>query len=905
MVTSYHSDSFVVLTHSETVKIYFFHPYTILFKELADVSMNMEQFTRQGQDVIYNAHQIVSDHQQNRMEPEHILFSLLETSVQPISRFLESQKTDIRSLQNHLRQHVSRLQRTAGVSKDVYLSKLSERVVLKAETEADSVRESKISPEHLFLGLLTIPRTEAYELLRLRGITREKALRFFSENKQTQPAKEPVSNVIENEKGAIEQYCQDLIASAQNNKFDPVIGRDDEVRRVIQVLSRRSKNNPVLIGEPGVGKTAIIEGLAQRIHMGDVPETLKNKSLLSLDLGSLIAGAKYRGEFEDRLKALLQEIEKSAGQTILFIDELHTLAGAGGSEGALDASNMLKPALARGELRCVGATTISEFKKHIEKDPALARRFQQVSVMEPDVESCIAMLRGLKEKYEVHHGVRIKDSAIISSVTLSKRYITNRFLPDKAIDLIDESASKLRIEIDSMPTEVDQIERKIMQMEIEKAALTREEDDDSSQKLNSLDTEINQLKKRNDILKEQWQQEREAIHIISSLKTEIEQTRQQELEAQRDSNLELAARLKYGKLDNLEKELKRLNDQMDISEKGRILKEDVDEEDIASVVSSWTGIPVQKMLQGEKGKLITMEKRLSERLVGQHEALVAVSSAIRRARTGIQDPGRPMGSFIFMGPTGVGKTEMVKALAGFLFDDEKSIIRLDMSEYMEKHSVSRLVGAPPGYTGYDEGGILTEAVRRRPYSVILFDEVEKGHPEIFNILLQILDEGTLTDSRGVQIDFKNTIVILTTNLGSELIIRLNKNKESVTSEVCRKILMAQFRPELLNRLDEIIAFNSLDIQSIRKIVELQITKLQERLSEKNIKLVISNDAMDMLTKDGYDPDFGARPLKRVIQKEVQDILAYKLLDNTVSEGDTIEVRVSDNRLTLHRVRSNA
>lgn len=866
------------------------------------MSMNMEQFTRQGQDVIYNAHQIVSDHQQNRMEPEHILLSLLDPSTPLISKFLENQKIDIRNLQNNLRQHISRLQRTAAVNRDVFLSKISERVVLKAENEAEAVRESKISPIHLFLGLLTIPRTEAYESLRIRGITREKALRFFSENKQTTPPKEESSNVIQEEKSAAEMYCQDLIKSAENNKFDPVIGRDNEVRRVIQVLSRRTKNNPVLIGEPGVGKTAIVEGLAQRIHMGDVPETLKNKRLLSLDLGSLIAGAKYRGEFEDRLKALLQEIEAAAGQTILFIDELHTLAGAGGSEGALDASNMLKPALARGELRCVGATTISEFKKHIEKDPALARRFQQVTVLEPDVESCIAMMRGLKEKYEVHHGVRIKDSAIISSVTLSKRYITNRFLPDKAIDLIDESASKLRIEIDSMPTEVDQIERKIMQMEIEKAALLREEDDASNQKLTQLENEINQLKKRNLILKEQWQQEREAIQIISSLKTEIEQTRQQELSAQRDGNLELAARLKYGKLDDLEKELKLLNDQMDISEKGRILKEDVDEEDIAGVVSSWTGIPMQKMLQGERGKLISMEQKLSERLIGQQEALVAVSSAIRRARTGIQDPGRPMGSFMFMGPTGVGKTEMVKALAEFLFDDEKSIIRLDMSEYMEKHTVSRLVGAPPGYTGYDEGGILTEAVRRRPYSVILFDEVEKGHPEIFNILLQILDEGTLTDSRGVQVDFKNTIVILTTNLGSELIIKLNRNKELATPELCRKILMAQFRPELLNRLDEIIAFNSLDIQSIRNIVELQIKKLQKRLEDKAIQLMISTEAMEWLTQQGYDPEFGARPLKRVIQKEVQDIMAYKLLDNTITEGDTVEVRVTDQRLTLHRLR---
>ncbi|MGK0290132.1 MAG: ATP-dependent Clp protease ATP-binding subunit ClpB [bacterium] len=866
--------------------------------------MNMERFSRLGQDAIYSAHQIVSDHKQDKLEPEHLLLALLEQREGLVYDSFIRLNIDTRSLQSNLYQFLADLGKNYTQTQDVYLSRSSEKIIASAEHEAESARDELINPEHLLFGVLSYPKLEGSIQLKKANVNREILFPVFSELSEKNQIKEKQTQKEEG-KSALESYCVDLIALAHKNYFDPVIGRDEEIRGVIQILSRRSKNNPVLIGEPGVGKTAIIEGLAQRIHMGDIPETLKNKQLLSLDLGALIAGTKYRGEFEDRLKALLQEIDDSNGGVILFIDELHTLVGAGASEGSLDASNMLKPALARGGLRCVGATTLTEFKKYIEKDAALVRRFNKVHVHEPETGACIAILRGLKEKYEVHHGVRIKDSAIIAAVELSSRYITDRFLPDKAIDLVDEAASKLRIEIDSKPTEVDQIDRKIMQLEIEKTALTKENDQESIGRLRNLDREVKLLQTKSEELKLQWQKERESIQTIRELKEEIEKTKLNEIEAQREGNLELAARLKYGTLDNLEKELYRLNQQMDVSEKGRILKEEVDEEDIGAVISRWTGIPLQKLLQSERDKLVQMEKGLSERIVGQSEAIVAVSNAIRRAMTGIQDPGRPLGSFIFMGPTGVGKTELTKALAEFLFDDEKSIVRFDMSEYMEKQSVSRLVGAPPGYVGYEEGGLLTEAVHRKPYSVVLFDEIEKAHPEIFNILLQILDDGILTDSKGTKVDFKNCTIILTTNLGSEAVLKLQTNREKVSPSITRKILMSHFRPELLNRLDEIIVFHKLELKHLKQIVTIQMNMLIQRLYNKGITLRVTEDALEHLAQNGFDPEFGARPLKRVIQKELQDILALKILDQTIGEGDLVEARASTNGLSLHKIKKKS
>ena len=860
--------------------------------------MEMKKFTKLGQEVIYSAHKIVSEHQQDRMEPEHLLLSILEQNSGPILKIFKQLRLDRKHLHTYLYQKISRINKKIDEEAEVYLSKTCEGIVTKAEESLILTQSKKIGPVNLLIGIIRGSSSDAYYQLRSKGISEERVVDFYLKLDPKDKKSEELD-----EKSMIVKYCQNLVKDAQSNKFDPVIGRDEEVRRVIEVLSRRTKNNPVLIGEPGVGKTAIIEGLAYRIHLGDVPETLKNKHLLSLDLGSLIAGAKYRGDFEDRLKALLNEIEGASEDYILFIDELHTLVGAGASEGALDASNMFKPALTRGELRCVGATTINEYKLYIEQDPALARRFQQVFVQEPNIETCIAMLRGLKEKYEVHHGVRIKDAAIISAVKLSKRYIMDRFLPDKAIDLVDEAASKLRIEIDSLPTEVDQLNRKVMQLEIEKTAIGKDEDKDSIKKTDSLIREISILKEESNVLKQQWKEERQSIQRYREIKEEVESTKQQEMEAQRAGNLELAARLKYGTLDNLERELQVIQEQMDQSQTRRILKEEVDVEDISGVISRWTGIPVKKMMQEEKNKLIRMEEILNNRIIGQGEALNVVSSSIRRARTGIQDPDRPLGSFLFLGPTGVGKTEMVKSLADFLFDDEKAIVRLDMSEYMEKHAVSRLIGASPGYVGFEDGGILTEAVRRMPYSVVLFDEMEKAHPEIFHLLLQILDEGNLTDSRGTRIDFKNTIIILTTNLGSEFIFKLQKEGRRLSSEHLRRILLEHFRPELLNRLDEIITFNPLSLDNIRKIVKIQINKLQMRLKEQEIDLVIHEDAEMHLAECGYDPEFGARPLKRTIQKELQDILAYKILDGTVNKGDRIESRVDQNKIKLHRIRS--
>jgi len=860
----------------------------------------MERFTRPGEEVIYLAHQIVSDAHQQKMEAEHLALSLLRCEEGLITRIWPLLKVDVSVLEAELKRHLSKLEASKGAVKDVYLSFSCEQCIQKAEYESDKMRDDFIGPEHLALGILANTGTEASNILRGQGIDQKG---FVKAIEQLRGGQRITSRGNDEELEFVNQYCVDFVTLARENKFDPVIGRDEEVRRVIQVLSRRSKNNPVLIGEPGVGKTAIIEGLAQRIHQGDVPESMKGASLMSLDLAAMIAGAKYRGEFEDRLKKLLKEIETAGKNIILFIDELHTVVGAGASEGALDASNMLKPALARGVLRCVGATTISEFKKHIEKDPALERRFQQVLVKEPTVEACITILRGLKGKYEVHHGVRIKDSAIIASARLAARYIPDRYLPDKAIDLIDEAASKVRIEIDSVPTVIDQAERKALGLEIERAALVKEEDQDSKQRVSELDREIHRFRLQAEELRTKWQEERQAIGKIRALKVELERTAQEEIEAQRSGNLERAATLKYGVIDGLQRELAQANQFLNNPKMGRLLKEEIDEEDIAQIVAKWTGIPVSRMMMDEQIKLLHLEQVLAKTVIGQEPAIHSVSNAIRRARTGIQDPDRPLGSFIFMGPTGVGKTELAKRLAAFLFDDERAMIRLDMSEYMEKHSVSRLVGAPPGYSGYDEGGFLTEAVHRKPYSVVLFDEVEKGHPEVFNVLLQILDEGTLTDSRGIRVDFKNTIIILTTNLGSEEVLANYLADKPVSSQMARRILLSQFRPELLNRLDEVIVFEPLDIEEAELLVQLQVQKLEERLdTQRNICLKVSPEAARRLAELGFDREFGARPLKRLIQRELEDRLAYKILNGTITQGDQIEVRFNGERLTFHRLR---
>jgi len=688
---------------------------------------------------------------------------------------------------------------------------------------------------------------------------------------------------------ALSKYAKDLTDLARQGKLDPVIGRDDEIRRTIQVLSRRTKNNPVLIGEPGVGKTAIVEGLAQRIVSGDVPETLRNKRLVGLDLGSMLAGAKYRGEFEDRLKAVLKEIENAQGQIVLFIDELHTLVGAGAAEGAIDASNMLKPALARGELRCVGATTLAEYKKYIEKDAALERRFQQVYVGEPSVEDTIAILRGLKERYEVHHGVRIKDSAIVAASTLSNRYITDRFLPDKAIDLIDEAASRLRIEIDSLPQEIDVLEREILQLEIERQALNREEDEKSKARLHDIEQRIADLKEKSSGMKAKWQSEKEEIERMREAKNELEQLRLQLDQARNAGDLSRAAEIQYGKIPELEQKLAEEHKKLEeLQRDGVMLKEEVDEEDVAQVVAKWTGVPVTRMLEGEMQKLVSMEERLSRRVIGQDEALTAVANAVRRARAGLQDPNRPVGSFIFLGPTGVGKTETARALAEFLFDDERAMVRLDMSEYMEKHAVARMIGAPPGYVGYEEGGQLTEAVRRRPYAVILFDEIEKAHPDVFNILLQILDDGRLTDSKGRTVDFKNTVLIMTSNLGSRDIQDIGDDDKQVREAVLQ-VLRDHFKPEFLNRIDDIVIFHQLSRDQIVKIIDVQLERLRVMLGERNITLALDDSARQLLAREGYDPNYGARPLKRAIQTLIQNPMAVKLLRGEIAAGQSIRV----------------
>jgi ATP-dependent Clp protease ATP-binding subunit ClpB len=845
--------------------------------------MRLDKFTIKVQEALQVAQRRAEALKSAQLEPEHLLEALAWQEDGIVAPLLKKLGVSIDTMRSELDRHFSSQPKVEGTQPS--LSAKLEAVFRQAEKEADQFKDEYISTEHLLLALAASDGF-AGKLLRKQGADRSDILKVLASIRGSQRVTDPNA---EEKYQALKRYARDLTDLARRGKLDPVIGRDDEIRRVIQVLSRRTKNNPVLIGEPGVGKTAIVEGLAQRIVAGDVPETLKKKQMVALDLGGMLAGAKYRGEFEDRLKAVLREIEESAGAVVLFIDELHTLVGAGAAEGAIDASNMLKPALARGELRCIGATTLNEYKKHIEKDAALERRFQPIYVGEPSVEDTIAILRGLKEKYEIHHGVRITDSALVAAAVLSHRYIADRFLPDKAVDLVDEAASRLRIEIDSMPVEIDEVERRVTQLEIERQALSKEKDKASIDRLDALNSELADLREKSAQMKLHWQQEREIISSIQTAKEKIENVKAEEQKAERIGDLGKAAELRYGTLVHLEKELAGQNAKLtQLQANKKFLKEEVDEEDIAEVVAKWTGIPVSKMLEGEIQKLVHMESRLRERVLGQDAALEAVSNAIRRARAGLQDAKRPTGSFIFLGPTGVGKTELARALAEFLFDDEHAMVRIDMSEYMEKHSVARLIGAPPGYVGYEEGGYLTEAVRRRPYAVILFDEIEKAHPDVFNILLQILDDGRLTDGKGRTVDFKNTVIIMTSNIGSQAISESSADVEKAVPQLM-EALRSTFRPEFLNRIDDVIVFHRLTRDLIKGIVELQLKQLGKILAQKELTLDVSPAAIEELAREGFDPVYGARPLKRLIQKKIQDRLALLLLNGEVRPGDAIHL----------------
>ena len=861
--------------------------------------MRFDRFTIKSQELVQNAQALASRHGNPQIEPEHLLAVMLSDRGGIAVSMLRKLGAAPEGLAAEAMRWLERLPKVSGAGMgEATISPRTKGVLEAAFTEASQMKDEYVSIEHVLLAVVDEQTGEAGKILSRAGVTRDAVYKALQEIRGTQRITDPNP---EEKYQALQKFSRDLTDLARLGKLDPVIGRDEEVRRVVQVLSRRTKNNPVLIGEPGVGKTAIVEGLAQRIVAGDVSETLKNRRLVALDMGALVAGAKFRGEFEDRLKAVLREVENAEGQIILFIDELHTVVGAGAAEGAMDASNMLKPALARGTLRCVGATTLNEYRKYIEKDAALERRFQPVLVREPTVEDTISILRGLKEKYEVHHGVRIKDSAIVAAATLSQRYIADRFLPDKAIDLIDECASKLRIEIDSMPVEIDEVQRRITQAEIERQALKKESDPASRERLSKLEEELSGMNAELSRMKQHWNREKELIQVIRTIKGEQEQLNNEAQLAEREGNLAKVAEIRYGRMIELRKRLEEANQKLETLQKGsKMLKEEVDDEDVAEVVSRWTGIPVSRMLEGERDKLVRMEERLGGRVIGQEKAVAAVADAVRRARSGLQDPNRPIGSFIFMGPTGVGKTELAKALAEFLFDSEQAMIRVDMSEFMEKHSVSRLIGAPPGYVGYEEGGYLTEAVRRRPYSVVLFDEIEKAHPEVFNVLLQILDDGRMTDGQGRTVDFKNSLIIMTSNVGSQWILELGARDRAEMERRVMEALRATFKPEFLNRIDEVVIFQNLTPEQIGRIVEIQLDRLRKRLAERKIELTLTEAAKHLLGRRGYDPIYGARPLKRAIQQLIENPLALEILKGNFPAGSQVRAEAAGDRLTFTR-----